>query len=664
MRFIIGLLSILIFSQCVPFQEEILTDINLDIQDPILQKIHSFQDEQNVDSLYLYFRHKDPSYRYAAAMSFASTRDSSALDSLAVLLNDRIDLVRAGAAFSIGQIQSKKGELLLLSAFEQEDTVGAFKMSNSAILEAVGKCGDADKLDALATISTYDIGDTLLLKGQVHGIYRYALRGIASKKGTDKMVEFISDRKYPKEVRLIAAHYLMRTEDIKLQEHSEALVHAFTKEENAEIRMALARSIGKTKSVIAREALMGLFGAEQDYRVRCNMLSALGDYDYLLVKDFIFNALKDKNVHVSLTAANFLTQNGIPKEAKLYWRTARDTMPWQTQLELYKAAHTYLPVYFEDTKGFMNYQLRRRFDASTNPYEQAAVLESMAAYGWNFRYINQKASIADHPVIRTTGMRALGEICNKDDFEKFFGIGNRRVKKEIATYLENGIRNGDVGVIAEASIILRNGKMNFREVLDSLNFLNEALVKLQLPQDIEAYNELKRTIEFLDWKPKSKTSLTKQDHPIEWDVINELSQSTTAKITTSKGDIVMHFFPEEAPGSVANFIKLAKDGYFNGKNFHRVVPNFVVQGGCNRGDGYGAEDYAIRSEFRPRYYDQAGMVGMASAGMHTEGTQFFITHSATPHLDGRYTIFAEVESGLDVVHKIGIGDIIQSVTIN
>jgi cyclophilin family peptidyl-prolyl cis-trans isomerase len=88
---------------------------------------------------------------------------------------------------------------------------------------------------------------------------------------------------------------------------------------------------------------------------------------------------------------------------------------------------------------------------------------------------------------------------------------------------------------------------------------------------------------------------------------------------------------------------------------HRVVPNFVIQDGCPRGDGVGGPAFTIGSELGPLYYEE-GSVGMASAGKDTEGSQWFITHSPTPHLDGRYTIFAKVVEGMDVVHKIEIGD--------
>jgi cyclophilin family peptidyl-prolyl cis-trans isomerase len=110
-------------------------------------------------------------------------------------------------------------------------------------------------------------------------------------------------------------------------------------------------------------------------------------------------------------------------------------------------------------------------------------------------------------------------------------------------------------------------------------------------------------------------------------------------------------------------MQLSRDGFYDGLNFHRVVPNFVIQGGCPRGDGYGSLDYSIRSELPPLHYDDEGYIGMASAGNHTEGTQFFITHSPTPHLDGNYTIFGKVESGMNIVHQIQMGDQIKNIKV-
>ncbi|KGE85000.1 hypothetical protein IX84_30205 [Phaeodactylibacter xiamenensis] len=142
-----------------------------------------------------------------------------------------------------------------------------------------------------------------------------------------------------------------------------------------------------------------------------------------------------------------------------------------------------------------------------------------------------------------------------------------------------------------------------------------------------------------------------------------MSEDRLVTINTNRGAITLEMMPEFAPGTVANFIALVRQGFYQDKTIHRVVPNFVIQGGCPRGDGYGSLDYTIRSELPPLYYDEAGYVGMASAGNHTECTQFFITHSPTPHLDGEYTIFARVTDGLEVVHQTQVGDYIKNIEL-
>ncbi|AIZ65039.1 peptidylprolyl isomerase [Hymenobacter sp. DG25B] len=135
-----------------------------------------------------------------------------------------------------------------------------------------------------------------------------------------------------------------------------------------------------------------------------------------------------------------------------------------------------------------------------------------------------------------------------------------------------------------------------------------------------------------------------------------------AVVHTSKGPVTLVLLVEQAPGSVASFVQLVKAGFYNQKNFHRVVPNFVVQGGCPRGDGWGSSDYNLRSEFADLRYNE-GAVGLASAGKDTESCQWFITHSPTPHLDGRYTIFAQVDRGMEVVSQLAIGDTIDRIEL-
>jgi len=145
----------------------------------------------------------------------------------------------------------------------------------------------------------------------------------------------------------------------------------------------------------------------------------------------------------------------------------------------------------------------------------------------------------------------------------------------------------------------------------------------------------------------------------------DLKKKQWIEFQTSKGTILIELLVQDAPVTCSKLADLVQKGYYNGLYFHRLVPNFVIQGGDPRGDGWGGPGFAMRSEFAPVRYDHEGMVGMASAGKDTEGSQFFIVHSATPHLDGRYTIWAKVVSGLQVVPMLDIGDqILSAVLLN
>ena len=131
-----------------------------------------------------------------------------------------------------------------------------------------------------------------------------------------------------------------------------------------------------------------------------------------------------------------------------------------------------------------------------------------------------------------------------------------------------------------------------------------------------------------------------------------------AVIHTRFGGMTLRLYAMEAPLTVYSFVKLARSGYFDGLTFHRVVPNFVVQGGDPRGDGWGGPGYTIRCEYNPIWYGR-GTVGMALAGKDTGGSQFFITHSPQPRLNGRYTVFAQVVSGVDVLDRLTEGDVMR-----
>jgi cyclophilin family peptidyl-prolyl cis-trans isomerase/HEAT repeat protein len=145
--------------------------------------------------------------------------------------------------------------------------------------------------------------------------------------------------------------------------------------------------------------------------------------------------------------------------------------------------------------------------------------------------------------------------------------------------------------------------------------------------------------------------------------IARIGRTVTATVVTSKGVFTIEFLPEEAPLTVDNFVQLARKGYFNGQTVPRVVPNFVIQTGDPRGDQNGGPGYQIRCEINEVPYER-GAVGMALSGKDTGGSQWFVTHSPQPHLDGGYTVFGRVIRGVDVVDNIARGDGILRVTVN
>lgn len=139
-----------------------------------------------------------------------------------------------------------------------------------------------------------------------------------------------------------------------------------------------------------------------------------------------------------------------------------------------------------------------------------------------------------------------------------------------------------------------------------------------------------------------------------------------AKIATEKGDMTVDFYEKDAPKTVANFVKLSKEGFYDGLTFHRVIPDFVIQGGCPDGTGAGGPGYSIDCELDgENQYHEKGVLSMAHAGRNTGGSQFFICHSRnnTAHLDRNHTCFGKVVDGLDIIDQIQAGNKINKIEI-
>jgi len=162
---------------------------------------------------------------------------------------------------------------------------------------------------------------------------------------------------------------------------------------------------------------------------------------------------------------------------------------------------------------------------------------------------------------------------------------------------------------------------------------------------------------------KSTTSDSPKDAPKQETkpMAEPLPQVT---IQTTRGNIVLELTEDDAPNTVANFINLAEKGFYDGLKFHRVIPDFMIQGGDPTGTGSGGPGYVIADETSPRLKHDRGVISMANAGPNTGGSQFFITHVPCPHLDGKHAVFGRVTSGMEVVDAIRQGDKMIKVTVD
>jgi len=649
---------------CVPPSTESAESVEMSLSDGTVQQIINLQNSGNLDSLGLLLNHDSPVVRYMATNAFASNKPGVQGDALVGRLEDPSLNVRAAAAYALGQSGQANFTSNLLSAFKDRDSISVNNPQNSNILEGIGKIGDKTQLENLATINTYTKSDTLLLLGQVKGIYRFGLRGMYSSTGTETMMKILKDKGYPTEVRLVAAHYMARAKTMNIEAHKFDLADLARQETNDDIRMSLYYALRHTKDPKIRDFLMARLDTESDYRSKVNIIRALGSFKYIQVVDKIISFLKDDNVHVAKTAANYLVLHGKSEDASFYREFSEDIKDWNVKTKLLQSVTKHMPHYFDKARNKIRTDALSAISQSQNPYEQAEYLAILGNDIDSYSALKDMSLNATNPLIKNKSAEAIASIITNDQISAYLKNGLGKFRRTAAEDVQELIEQGDVGVIYALANLISGGKSGLQEYITTDDFLVVALSKLQMPKHVETYNALVKAIKKIN-PASTKTAVTPDaNKAIVWSELDKYGNNPIATINTSKGTIRMELYPYEAPLSTYSFIDLANNDFYDNKTFHRVVPNFVIQGGCPRGDGFGSADYTIRSEFSQKYYDAEGYVGMASAGPHTESTQFFITHSPTPHLDGKYTIFGKVLSGMDVVHNIQQGDVMTDVIIS
>lgn len=608
--------------------------------DTELTRLATFQDQRAKDSLLQFFHHPEPEVRRSAVLAFASIQDAGvAVDIGNILLEDTDSTVRRAAAFALGQVEGFNSVNALMAAVNDSNP-----QVRAEVIESLGKT--ILQRDVSAIDGRHE-KDTVVIVGYAWAAYRAGLRGITDTSLVNRARVILQSAQI-QPAQLASAHFLSRSNYPTTLGLEEALSRAI-RSWKAEVRMPAVTALRKFSGDNIVRQLNNLLEGEDDYRVWVNTMRTIGVFSWDKSESFFARGLLHENSNVGIAAAEVMRTKGTAENLPVILKWARASTNGRVRALLYEAVLAVKP----DVE--IEKEVKDLYARTEDNYEKAWLLGTLSKSFSAYPFLRDELINSHVPVIKSSATAALTAMNQSRSFPT-------DLKGEFGSIFRQAIESGDQGAIVSACDALRDTTLGYQQHIKDYSFLATAQQKLEMPKDYEAYQALQETIAYFEGSPPPPAPKNEFNHPINSSLLSTIPSGQQVLIETTKGKIIMQLFIDEAPGSVVNFVELLNQKYFDGKYFHRVVPNFVIQTGCNRGDGFGSEDYSIRSEFTPRRY-KTGSVGMASAGKDTEGTQWFITHSPTPHLDGRYTIFAEVVSGMEVVHKIEVGDQILHATL-
>ncbi len=655
------------------------------LERPDLQALVEAQTRRDTSALVDALTDADPAVRARAALGLGSVQAPEAVPALVLLLTDSDARVRRHAAFAIGQSGEETAVApALLNALRREDD----DAGRGALLDALGKTGGRA---ALAAVARFDL-PAALDSARAIAVARFGLRGIHD----PAAVRWLADHLTAADAgtRWGAAYYFGRMRDpqpwLDVADAVRDASGSLSANDPAQMHLALALSRLPDKNVEFRR--IRLLRESGDWRVRVNAARSLaGAGRTPQARAALVAALDDPVPHVAITAATSLA--GAPSAG------SGQTLDAATvdAVERWAANH---PERWRVT-GPLATALARSGRAD-------------AAFDLAHRLFRDPATLGipepERPFARAAGLGALG-IADKEAlallvdaaadadgrvaYAALEALKARRAADADPArdpfYLDlfaDALSRGDVATAYAAAPALADSALY---ALGGGRVLRESYRQMEAPRDIEPMEAIVRamgaardtaavtfllgvalearhpvlrrsatealTARFGEGIRFEPTGLTPPDFPaLDWKYLRRLGPRPRLVLETERGTAVLELDPEVAPLTTQTVAWFAERGRYDGVAFHRVVPNFVVQGGdFARGDGFGGPDFQIPSELAPLPY-RAGAVGMASAGKDTEGSQFFVTHSAQPHLDGRYTAFGYVAEGMDAVDALVVGD--------
>ena len=691
------------------------------------KEILTLQDERTLgenDKLLEYLESADNKIKLKALYALANIADTESVYKTSVFLQTLYDNFNTsellnGYAFYLGQTLCEQSrEKLSLMNYTENDNLN---QSYPEIINSLGKTGNEDDMNYLINIISQKKFDEELGKkvyrALAMSIAGFALRKIKNEKSVDalKQMANIEDSIVQRNI----AFAFWRTGDKKLLDTAKQEIYTLAESKDPQTRMWAFNAMGKLQDKLLLMYMLESFNSEEDWRVKVNMLNSLKNFKPDSLSDMtkqiysvVSSSIGFDNEHLSLTALNLLgyffsdinkTKNenarALKDELKKEFTYALDSVNdivWRQKSEI---ANSMSLIFRDESKD----NLIRAFKKSRDYDVKSGIVRAFGNFNDGMVYKEVRKMISeDVQKYNELNPNTTGDMIGSKDLAKLY-----RAFVEMLSELDDKVGGEDRDImrliftefagskdplLTDISLTALKDTLYYKNRDESASVMLFDYNELEYPKDldvilisIDAMNVLHNdnTIKVLENNLNSenyeiaKSSATalenitgkkytytaKPVYDLDWSYLESLDRRKNVIIKTNKGDITIELLPDEAPFTVMNFLKLAEKNYYDSTIFHRVVSNFVIQGGDPTGTGFGGPGYSIRSEFSPLTYE-TGMVGMASSGKDTEGSQFFITHSATPHLDGKYTIFGKVTDGMDVVDKIMKGDYIEEIIIS
>ena len=421
----------------------------------------------------------------------------------------------------------------------------------------------------------------------------------------------------------------------------------------AEVAVHLLAALGRLDRPEDRDMLLAWLEGAADWRARVAAARALAGFTRdSMVTGRLMRALDDPRIHVAVEAARALSaEDSLDSdvETEIGRRVMTRPQPWQVSVEL-------LPAIAKAGHSRLNLLWLLWLDGNP-PRDVTAYSAGLRSLGWGdgreAYLVLQHAATRPEPRISAAALEALARWWTR-------GVRTEEVTPErYYAVFDRALRSRDLAAVATVAPVLADSAM---VALGSVTLLEEVYADLESPADDEAIAAVREALEKAG-APVPPPPAPSPVRPIDWEYLARHGARPALHLDTTRGTIELELDAESAPQTAETVLKLAEDGRYDGVEFHRVVPGFVIQGGdVGRGDGWGGPGFAIKSELTRLPYDR-GVLGMASAGRDTEGSQYFVTHGMQPHLDGRYTAFGRVISGMEVVDAILAGDRVQRAVV-